>query len=482
MKISELIGSPKSQYELDFIDIDTDKDIPLFIDPYFISKQEFPFAEDAYTEIKSYFDFLLALLKQKKFAKAKEIFSYLSESNETCLGMSKGRPSGRGMGPTDAEKIFKSLLESKAYKTGLMEDIEDVRIFVPNVDKDKISDMTTNIIRWHLIKYTQEQCKLWNIKLQSGVPSGFYWDSKENDWCNTYTDMLIVNDKKILLVPKRIVSFSKTYTDKNYLQFYVLNFLQNEHLRLQSPLVRKRVKTKEQYVTKKDIFDLESSKATIDKNWLATFTLKHPDVFAAFKKQTIKHISPISNEDIEDINLAEVLGHLKTQLQNTPAGTEYASQYHHTILGIMELLFYPYLSNPKIEEEIHDGRKRIDITFDNCAESGFFFRLGTSYNVPSRFIIIECKNYSRDIKNPELDQLSGRFSPNRGKFGIATCRKIEDIDLFIKRCNDTAKDERGIIIPLVDEDFIYMLDHFEEDQHKVWEDILQKKFSAVTLK
>ena len=51
------------------------------------------------------------------------------------------------MGPSDAAKIFLSLSESKAFQTGIMEDIEDFRNFVPNVDKDKMSDMTANIIK-----------------------------------------------------------------------------------------------------------------------------------------------------------------------------------------------------------------------------------------------------------------------------------------------------------------------------------------------
>ena len=41
--------------------------------------------------------------------------------------------------------------------------------------------------------------------------------------------------------------------------------------------------------------------------------------------------------------------------------------------------------------------------------------------------MVECKNYSRDLKNPELEQLSGRFSPRRGQVGIAACRTIEDV-------------------------------------------------------
>ena len=113
-----------------------------------------------------------------------------------------------------------------------------------------------------------------------------------------------------------------------------------------------------------------------------------------------------------------------TKLFPIPSGNEHATEYHRTILGIMELLFYPSLSNPKIEKEIHDGRKRIDITFDNYAEVGFFSELWK--NVNCRFVMVECKNYSRDISNPEIDQLSGRFSPKRGQFGIAACRHVDD--------------------------------------------------------
>ena len=84
------------------------------------------------------------------------------------------------------------------------------------------------------------------------------------------------------------------------------------------------------------------------------------------------------------------------------------------------------------------------------------------------------------IKNPELDQLSGRFSPNRGKFGIAACREIEDMSTFLARCNDTVKDNRGVIIPLVDSDFVYMLENFENN-NIIWEEVLQERFHEVCI-
>lgn len=196
MKISEHYNLNKSQYELDFVDIDTELDLPLFLDPYFISKCDFPFAVNAHRTIESFFEQLLRYLKNEEIRKSKELFTYLGETNEVCLGLSKGKPRGKGMGPTDAYKILDNLISSKALKTGIFEDIEDFRVFVPNVDKDKMSDMTANIIKKHLIEYTQVQCKNWNIPLTPNIPSGYYWDRVSDSWQNEYMDMLVVNQKK----------------------------------------------------------------------------------------------------------------------------------------------------------------------------------------------------------------------------------------------------------------------------------------------
>lgn len=65
MRISEMYHLDKSQYELDFIDVNPDHDIPLFLDPYYISKRDFPFAYEAHRTIKNFFEYLLKQLKAR---------------------------------------------------------------------------------------------------------------------------------------------------------------------------------------------------------------------------------------------------------------------------------------------------------------------------------------------------------------------------------------------------------------------------------
>jgi hypothetical protein len=480
MRISQSFQLGKTQHELDFTDIDPTGDIPLFLDPYFLSTRNDPWSIEATRTIRSFFQYLIELLSVGNLPEAQRIFTHLGEPNETCLGMSKGAPRGRGVGAENTSELLARIVESRAVETGIVEDIEDCIVFVDGIGKDKLSDMTTNIIKWHLIAYTQAQCKLWGIPLQVDVPSGFYWVRQNRDWHNTHTEMLVIDGKRILLVPKGIVSYSEGYTPDKYHQHFVLNFLQHEHLRLNSALVKRFIRrdgTERVYVTKKDIQEQE---APLTKAFLRGFTANHPQVFADFRENAKNYISSLTNDELSEHDIGQIVDYLIGQLEAIPAGTSDASRYHKLVVGILELIFYPNLICPQVEREIHFGRKRIDITFDNAANNGFFYRLHRIHQIACPYIFVECKNYSSDPANPELDQLAGRFSPNRGRFGLLLCRSIENMNLFLTRCADTYRDDRGGIIPLVDSDLIYLLNRVRQ-REPAEDEFLSDRLRAVIL-
>lgn len=474
MKISERFSLNKSQAELDFVDIDTDKDIALFVDPFFLSLRKDNWSNEATRTIRSFFQTVIDLIRDNQIEDAKILFRYLREPNSTCFGLSKGRPEGKGVGNEDTDKIFDSIIESRAVQTGLIQDLEDNHLFVENFGKDKLSDMTTNIIRKHLIDYTISQCTLHNIPISVGVPSDFFWNRRTRQWESEHTSMLVIGSKKILFVPKGVVSFIKDYTPQQYYQHFVLNFLQNEHLQMNSALVQER-KDGTRFVTKKDI----EAENPYSKEFLREFTRRNPHVLQDFKRDTI--INSLSDSNLSNINIRDIANRLLHQLNDIPSGNADATRYHRLIIGILELLFYPHLIYPEREREIHEGRKRIDITFDNAAKMGIFRRLSENMRLPSQYIFVECKNYSSDPENPELDQLAGRFSINRGKVGFLLCRTIDNLNLFIARCRDTYRDDRGLIIPLTDNDISQLLHNIDYSTSAFLDNFLSEKVREIAI-
>jgi len=91
---------------------------------------------------------------------------------------------------------------------------------------------------------------------------------------------------------------------------------------------------------------------------------------------------------------------------------------------------------------------------------------------------MECKSCRDDIANNELDQLAGRFSPSRGKFGLLVSRQFDKKKLFHDRCRDTAQDGRAFILALDDGDLRDLVEDRKTEQfYQAWEP-LKELFDA----
>jgi hypothetical protein len=181
-------------------------------------------------------------------------------------------------------------------------------------------------------------------------------------------------------------------------------------------------------------------------------SIEHPQLLEKYREDHKGLSRPLTHRQIADAEDTEEpdWDALLAAVTVVAVGRDGAEAYEKAIEALFSAMFYPVLTNPIFQNEIHGGRKRIDITYTNMALEGFFFWL--SRHVASSYTHFECKNYASDPANPELDQLSGRFSPNRGRFGILACRNFADKQLFAERCRDTAQDKRGFIIALDDAD------------------------------
>jgi hypothetical protein len=441
---SEFFDLAKTQAELDFVSVPVNGDIPLFIDPFAISQRPDPWSQECRATLVAFFERVANAIRDGDHQAAYDLLQHLREPNETRFGLSAGHPRGAGIGSYQAEQLFHALRESTAVKTGFLTSLEECELHVEGIGHDKISDLTTNVIRGHLAEYTRQQCILLGIPTQQ-LPLGPYYSPQASEWVSEYFELPLAHERPILLVPKVIARFDPAYNHKKYYRQFVLSYLQAEHLDANSSLVR-TLKNRRRVVYKKNIEAI----FPCTKENLFDFSRKHPEVLQQYRDWLagLERKGKGSVVEPEDERLiAEALAEVMASIQPGGAG---ATDYHKLMIGVVEFLFFPNLIYPRKEREIHQGRKRIDIVMENGAQSGILARLHQVRGLPCAFVVFECKNYVTEVSNPELDQIAGRFSANRGRFGMLCCRHFEDRSIFVERCRDTFRDGRGLVVPLDD--------------------------------
>jgi hypothetical protein len=470
------INKPQSQ--LDFVDIPLDTDVSLYLDPYALSVSGNDWLRECGNIVVNFFEHFLSVIRNGNEEAAMKVISNLHEPNDIHLGVSLGRPSGRGWGGKQGIQLYETLKESSAVKSGLLKDLSDIELLMPGIGSDKISDLTANVIRGELVAYTEEQCQLYAITTER-VNSGLYWDPENKHWASRYAELPVYRESRIVLVPKDAVRVRLVPDYEEFYNRFVLDFLSAEHLSANDSLVT-LLKNGNAKVFRKDL----KGKYRLSKDFLFEFTKQHPEVLKAYKQTLPDKAKPLNDVSIEDRqqaprDVAPTDGQLK--LEQIPAGVKDAGLYHQTILGLLTEIFYPWLTHPVKEQPIDDGRKRIDILFTNSADEGFFSRLVQIHKVHCPYIAVECKNYTEDPNNPELDQLSGRFSRKRGRFGLLVCRKIDDEAKLLKRLQDVVNNTEGVIICLQDSDVTILIDLKRSGKVKEISAYLEEKLKPILM-
>jgi len=448
MRVSQIYNLPEQQSALDFVDVDVSTDIRVYVDPRAIRIQQGEWHDSCIDVLKSFFHEVLVSIYDNDRNKAWRLLGRLTEPNETHLGVSRGSSRGRGLGGIGAGRMIDSIQESRAAKTGLLEDLEDTALFIDGIGPDIVSDITTNVIRGALIGYTQHVCSDYDIPLEPDQYAGWVWDENGLQWTEIYAALPVVDDQILLLVPRSTVRVSLICDSTRYYRRAIAPLHEQKEIEAGSSLVYALKSGVRKVNTNSLIKKYGNSKSAVTKH-----TEQFPQALRTFKATPgLAETPPLSHEQLAErtqSNDVDFTALLETVKAVSP-GSAGATLYHRAVKDYLAAIFWPFLGNVIIEKEVHDGRKRIDINFDNLAQDGFFRWIGMHH--PASQVVVECKNYTKEVANPELDQIAGRFSPDRTHFGIIVCRKIENKELFARRCRDTAKDRRGFILHLDDDD------------------------------
>lgn len=154
---------------MEFVDVDIYGDDRLFVDPTALRLLDTDWTNECAALVQDFFATVLQAVRDGRTVRARQLLRGLSEPNETHLGVSRGKARGHAIGSGFANEIAKALEDSEAVASGLLRDLEDTVLMLPGIDADIISDITTNVIREPLIRFTQSVATKYGIPLQEGV-------------------------------------------------------------------------------------------------------------------------------------------------------------------------------------------------------------------------------------------------------------------------------------------------------------------------
>lgn len=486
MRVSEYYALGLTQPSLDFVDVRLDTDVPLFLDPTALHLLDTEWGARCRGLIHDYFSLVLEHIGNGEHRKARFLLAQLGEPNETHLGLSKKRSRGHGMGKGLADKMWNALNDSSAVRTGLITELEDTALLIDGIASDVISDIVTNIIREPLLEYTIEMAN------QNGIPlevrqTRKLWDIHTKKWVFKNMPQVITRvgnrEQRLMLIPKAIVRKSISYDAGVYYNQYLVEQLQEEEM--DRGIVRIIKSTgEEKPPTKKYVKDqhLDADGKINQKEQNRALTPDRPDVLERFKQETNDSPKPVLSH-LQIADEAETpppdWDALLKDLTDIPSGRNDATQFEKAVQALFTALFYPWLAHPMPQTKLNNGRKRVDITYYNVATDDFFGWVKSHYTAP--YIFVECKNYTTDIGNVELDQLSGRFGTSKGQVGISVSRQINDRARIDASCRDTAQQGRGYIIALDDSDLISLVGAVKNKPEGERLDLLRERFNRLVL-
>lgn len=224
MRITNYLGIPEGHTAIEFVDVTTDDDTELFIDPCLIEQSQDPLNQRAAMIIADYVDQLYADMRSGRW-RVTHVFDQTHEVHETRLGYGNGR-NGKGKTPSGMRDCLGRLC-NLANGIPSIAKIQDISVFVEDFAEDCMSDLLTNILRQLLISFTSDQMAGYGFHPE-GTRKAYAWDTTTHSWQQYEEPVWRIEGHCVLLVPKRWVRKNFLFKAHQYLCLVILERLQND--------------------------------------------------------------------------------------------------------------------------------------------------------------------------------------------------------------------------------------------------------------
>lgn len=230
------------QEAVDFVNVDVDADTKVFLDPFKVARAASgdPLAHAADLTIRHYSSLLsssLASSDPADRARGRQMLQHLNEPRETRLGMTQVGYDGKGI-----DKFHSGLVaDALCYELepllviGVFQWLGALPVYVKGIGFDRMSDMTTAIVRSQLIDFTER--KVAQHPQFSTHPKSLHehtmkvWDMRKQEWVDRTTRLPFADRYPILLVPKSWTGHHLEVHGERFYQRSSLTYLQLEQQR-----------------------------------------------------------------------------------------------------------------------------------------------------------------------------------------------------------------------------------------------------------
>ena len=280
---------------MDFVDVDTSKDVKLFLDPLLLS--------DGFRNIVN--DFVNTVYKMYTLgnkAGAFQLFSHSKECNAIHFGYSESNSKGTGVSMKMLDQFFGYVYKSVGrIKEKLLTPIA-MPIFVKSFSEDRLSDLLVSLLKKELILYSLEQARLHGLKISNEVQRFDCWDSESHEWATFESQYVLAPNENgveelLILVPKSVVSKRFLVNPSRYISVIF------QHLQLMEKYQRINGTPKSQKELRESEIVANYQKDK-DKSYILDMTLLSPEYYEAYYDNSIRFSD---NKSLNDEELIEIL-------------------------------------------------------------------------------------------------------------------------------------------------------------------------------
>jgi PD-(D/E)XK nuclease superfamily len=426
-RLNDYYGLPFTQEEADFAIPFLDDDIPLYVDPFLLWKSPSLQDQSLHTSLVSSFNHLGDLAKRGKESEATDALIRISECQEVGLGSAREKK-GKRIGKQAAHKILALFREIPQIKEGGIQHVEEIQLFVDQIAKDRISDLTCSLLKSFLIDFTIDQCSKHNIPSQDVTIEVFDYKTKRFKSETVQLPRNPSSKSPLLLVPKRWLRFSPWI---NYDDYFANGYVS------------------------------DSTKST-ERVAILQFNRENYGMVVTYVRAKELTQADCKNDPLFKPIAVTSAKRKLDEIKKLPTGKSGCAdkRYEDNVCQLLASLLYPQLDFAAEQSRTDSGVLIRDLIFYNNRSFDFLKDVYDLYQ--SRQIVMELKNV-KEVEREHVNQLNRYLTDEFGRLGVLVTRKPLPKPIF-KNTVDLWSGQRRCILTLTDADLETMVTVFETKQ------------------